>query len=112
MQQNAESTAQTAEIIPFPRQAPVDRPENVLLEHTIEAARAACLHLGSKMELVIADLERNVTKLSAALDGSPGAATAENLKKLSQIKGQLAVARYMIQTLHTDTIVKPPTDLR
>jgi hypothetical protein len=111
MQQNLESPARTAEIIPFPRQTFVVRPEDILLEPTIAAARAVCLHLGNKMEIVIADLERGVTRLSAAIEGSPGAATAANMNKLAQIKNQLAVARYMIQTLHTDTAVNPPTKL-
>ena len=99
MQDLQKSTAPTAEVIPFPRSPALplagdDQP----LEQALNAARLACLHLGNKIEAVILELERSVANLSIALESNP-AASAENARKLSEIKGQLAVARFMIATL-------------
>lgn len=72
------------------------------LDQAIDQAALACLNLGSKFEDIVADLEKSLTILSAALSNGRSSPSPENAIKLAEIKDQLARARRLLETVRSD----------
>lgn len=91
-----------ATVIEFPRRSAIAPTASPTLEQAIDQAAIACLNLGSKFESIVADLEKSLTILSAALSNGRSSPTPENAQKLAEIKDQLARARSLLEAVRSD----------
>jgi hypothetical protein len=102
-----------ATVIEFPRRSPIPStatpaPACPTLDQAIDQAALACLNLGSKFEGIVADLEKSLTILSAALNNGRSSPSPENAQKLAEIKDQLARARRLLEAVRSD--LRPSQD--
>ncbi len=86
-------------VITFPRRTGTQPPPAPSLEQSLNDAVVACLVLGTKIETIVDDLERNLNRLSVALPGKTSPETIQRARQIAELERKLELARAMIRSV-------------
>jgi prefoldin subunit 5 len=88
-------------VIEFPRRSRRD-PSVAALEQTIDVALASYQTLSATLDGVMNELEANLARLANALPARSDKLAGEHARQVSELEGQLAHARRMMDEIRTD----------
>lgn len=89
-------------VIAFPRRSGTRPLPATLNDQSLNEAFVACLVLGTKIETIVDDLERNLARVSATLPDKTGPEAMQRAQQIAELERKLELARAMIRSVRAD----------